>query len=126
MNAIVGSRGGVRGEGGLHGKQQNVLTSDAQAFSSKMEDSEYLFPPANFATVEAGLYRSSFPSTKNFSFLKKLKLKTILYVYIYHYSSVVIAHDVQCSKCMNNAPVSFLPDTLMTASIFFKLQNTGR
>ena len=41
-------------------------------------DDEFIIPPENFAMVEAGIYRSGFPKKKNFSFLKKLRLKTIL------------------------------------------------
>ena len=35
-------------------------------------------PPNNFALVFPGVYRSSFPKRKNFDFLKRLKLKTVL------------------------------------------------
>lgn len=39
-----------------------------------------LTPPTNFGAVIPGqIYRSSFPLPENFSFLKSLKLKTILY-----------------------------------------------
>ena len=37
-----------------------------------------LIPPLNFAMVAKGVYRSGFPNTKNFSFLRKLGLKSIL------------------------------------------------
>eukprot|EP00833_Pecoramyces_ruminatium_P005478 jgi/Orpsp1_1/1179510/evm.model.c7180000069601.2 len=30
--------------------------------------------------VSKGIYRSGFPNTKNFAFLKKLKLKSIMYL----------------------------------------------
>lgn len=35
-------------------------------------------PPENFAPVINNIYRSSFPNSNNFSFLKRLKLKSIL------------------------------------------------
>jgi len=35
-------------------------------------------PPANFAEVAPGIYRSSFPKLGNFEFLDTLGLKTIL------------------------------------------------
>lgn len=38
-----------------------------------------LYPPENFAMVMPGVYRSGFPKKQNFEFLKKLKIKTILY-----------------------------------------------
>jgi tyrosine-protein phosphatase SIW14 len=44
---------------------------------SLLEDVEIL-APENFAMVESGVYRSAFPRTKNISFLKRLKLKTVV------------------------------------------------
>jgi len=41
---------------------------------------EIFIPPVNFAMVEKGVYRSGYPSERNFDFLKKLKLKSILYL----------------------------------------------
>jgi tyrosine-protein phosphatase SIW14 len=40
---------------------------------------EELIPPDNFNMVSNWVYRSSFPKKKNFAFLKKLGLKSILY-----------------------------------------------
>ena len=37
-----------------------------------------LHPPPNFSMVEKGLYRSSFPTKKNFSFLSHLGIRSIL------------------------------------------------
>lgn len=34
--------------------------------------------PVNFASVDKGIYRSGFPTHKNFSFLAKLKLRSII------------------------------------------------
>ncbi|KAJ8512806.1 hypothetical protein OPV22_003240 [Ensete ventricosum] len=40
---------------------------------------ELLFvPPLNFAMVDAGLYRSGFPETANFGFLRTLRLRSVL------------------------------------------------
>lgn len=36
--------------------------------------------PDNFAVVTSSVYRSSFPKPENFSYIKKLGLKTILWV----------------------------------------------
>ncbi|BGP13153.1 tyrosine-protein phosphatase siw14 [Rhodosporidiobolus nylandii] len=41
-------------------------------------DDSILTPPENFAMVSAGLYRSSFPRSQNFSFLRSLGLKSVL------------------------------------------------
>lgn len=48
---------------------------DDSAFSSR---DKLLIPPLNFAMVAKGVYRSGYPNTKNFAFLKKLGLKSIL------------------------------------------------
>lgn len=42
-------------------------------------DKQFEFP-INFAEVVKGVYRSSFPHPRNFPALKKLRLKTIMYV----------------------------------------------
>ncbi|KAM9918685.1 hypothetical protein OXX59_008486 [Metschnikowia pulcherrima] len=41
-------------------------------------ESETVTPPENFAPVVNKIYRSSFPQTQNFGFLKKLRLKSVL------------------------------------------------
>jgi Tyrosine phosphatase family len=41
---------------------------------------EALNPPTNFAMVEEGIYRSGFPEEANFSFLRTLKLRSIMFV----------------------------------------------
>ena len=37
-----------------------------------------LLAPENFAVVEAGVYRSAFPRSKNQSFLKSLRLRSVV------------------------------------------------
>ncbi|TPX40591.1 hypothetical protein SeLEV6574_g06541 [Synchytrium endobioticum] len=39
-----------------------------------------IVPPLNFAMVAPGIYRSGHPNKKNFPFLQKLKLRSILYL----------------------------------------------
>ncbi len=46
-----------------------------------------LIPPENFSQVSVGIYRSGFPTKKNFPFLKSLRLKTILYLCLEEYPS---------------------------------------
>ncbi|ETO12454.1 hypothetical protein RFI_24923, partial [Reticulomyxa filosa] len=41
---------------------------------------QLLLPPVNFAMVDKGVFRSGFPEKKNFDFLKRLKLKTVIYL----------------------------------------------
>lgn len=56
-------------------------TMDINASLHGGESSSYpedLCPPDNFNMVSTWIYRSSFPKKKNFSFLKKLGLKSIL------------------------------------------------
>eukprot|EP01111_Echinosteliopsis_oligospora_P013313 TRINITY_DN4754_c1_g2_i1.p1 TRINITY_DN4754_c1_g2~~TRINITY_DN4754_c1_g2_i1.p1 ORF type:complete len:195 (+),score=50.28 TRINITY_DN4754_c1_g2_i1:25-609(+) len=45
-----------------------------------------LIPPLNFAMVAKGIYRSGYPNKKNHPFLKKLGLKSILYLCPEEYS----------------------------------------
>lgn len=39
-----------------------------------------VIPPANFAMVSPGVYRSGYPKLMNHTFLKSLKLKTLIYL----------------------------------------------
>ncbi len=49
--------------------------------STRVHSREIVFyPPANFAQVHKGIFRSGFPTKKNFPFLAALKLKTIVYM----------------------------------------------
>ncbi|MBA0778400.1 hypothetical protein Gotri_006267, partial [Gossypium trilobum] len=44
-------------------------------------DGEELFvPPLNFAMVDDGVFRSGFPDSANFSFLRSLGLRSIIYL----------------------------------------------
>mmetsp|Transcript_8267 Transcript_8267/g.19079 ORF Transcript_8267/g.19079 Transcript_8267/m.19079 type:complete len:196 (-) Transcript_8267:58-645(-) len=58
-----------------------VETLDAQAPRAEPEDDyDELYPPENFAMVYTGVYRSGYPTKKNFPFLEKLKLKSLIYL----------------------------------------------
>lgn len=41
---------------------------------------ELYIPPINFGMVCPGIFRSGFPNKKNFPFMKKIKVKTIIYL----------------------------------------------
>lgn len=41
---------------------------------------EQVIPPANFAMVAPGVFRSGYPKMMNHSFLKALKLRTIMFL----------------------------------------------
>ncbi|CAG8572135.1 2180_t:CDS:2 [Paraglomus brasilianum] len=57
----------------------NVLSwSTGSSSGEEPVQYEELMPPANFNMVSTWVYRSSFPKKKNFAFLKKLGLKSIL------------------------------------------------
>uniref|UniRef100_K3XZF7 Tyrosine specific protein phosphatases domain-containing protein n=1 Tax=Setaria italica TaxID=4555 RepID=K3XZF7_SETIT len=43
-------------------------------------DESALVPPLNFAMVDEGIFRSGFPETTNFRFLKSLNLRSIVYL----------------------------------------------
>jgi len=43
-------------------------------------DEAALVPPLNFAMVDDGIFRSGFPETANFRFLKSLNLRSIVYL----------------------------------------------
>ena len=54
--------------------------------NQKQNSNENLISPPNFALVVKGVYRGSYPNFKNFSFLKSLGLKSILFLYPEDYS----------------------------------------
>lgn len=56
-------------------KQPNI---PADKFDSTDED--LYTPPLNFSMVDNGIFRSGFPDTSNFPFLKTLGLRSIVYV----------------------------------------------
>jgi len=55
-------------------------SSKAMAINSKEEETKLLIPPFNFSLVAKGIYRSGYPVEKNFGFLKKLNLRSVLYL----------------------------------------------
>ena len=59
-----------------------------------------LFPPDNFTLVQEGIYRSSFPKKKNFEFLKRLNLKSVLTLILEEYPS-------QNSEFLNENGIKF-------------------
>ncbi|WCJ20133.1 Phosphotyrosine protein phosphatases superfamily protein [Euphorbia peplus] len=43
-------------------------------------EEEMLVPPLNFAMVDNGIFRSGFPDSANFTFLRSLSLRSIIYL----------------------------------------------
>ena len=68
---------------------------------NELEEEEELIPPENFSMVAKGIYRSGFPKKKNFPFLKKLGLKSILTVVLESYP------DANTQFCKEN-DINFL------------------
>lgn len=56
----------------------NLQKKIEENYQDLFQKPQPLTPPENFAPVINNIYRSSFPQPQNFSFLKKLKLKSIL------------------------------------------------
>jgi len=67
---------------------QTVETVNADTIEDKKytslkilaSDKPKFFPPLNFGVIDSDIYRSGFPQIINYSFLKNLKLRTIVYV----------------------------------------------
>nr|XP_043630777.1 tyrosine-protein phosphatase DSP1-like [Erigeron canadensis] len=58
-------------------------TIELSAIATRKPDhanGDELYPPVNFAKVDYGIYRSSFPDSANFPFLKALGLRSIVYL----------------------------------------------
>ncbi|KAJ0759381.1 putative protein-tyrosine-phosphatase [Helianthus annuus] len=45
-----------------------------------LDEEELYTPPLNFSMVDNGVFRSGFPDTANFSFIKTLGLRSIVYL----------------------------------------------
>eukprot|EP00833_Pecoramyces_ruminatium_P013500 jgi/Orpsp1_1/1187532/evm.model.d7180000058431.1 len=61
-------------------------TNDTNIAKNNNEEPEELIPMENFSMVSKGVYRGAFPKKKNFPFLKKLGLKSILTLILEEYS----------------------------------------
>lgn len=53
-------------------------------------DDDVVTMPTNFSMVEKGLYRSSFPRTKNISFIKQLGLKMVISLVLEDYPDAIM------------------------------------
>lgn len=56
-----------------------------QQGSGGMDEDEEFCPPENFAIVEPGIYRSAFPMRRNFSYLARIGLRSILTLILEEY-----------------------------------------
>eukprot|EP01112_Ceratiomyxa_fruticulosa_P015011 TRINITY_DN4366_c0_g1_i1.p1 TRINITY_DN4366_c0_g1~~TRINITY_DN4366_c0_g1_i1.p1 ORF type:complete len:190 (+),score=27.10 TRINITY_DN4366_c0_g1_i1:749-1318(+) len=70
--------------------EQSLSQSDVEDVEdlgeNEPKEEPLLIPPLNFSMVNRGIYRSGYPNKKNHPFLKKLGLKSILYLCPEEYS----------------------------------------
>ncbi|KAG9324946.1 hypothetical protein KVV02_005185 [Mortierella alpina] len=99
-------------------------TMDINAGSESLSYPEDLCPPDNFNMVSTWIYRSSFPKKKNFSFLKKLGLKSILTLILEDYPDqnmkFLKENDVtlfQFGIAGNKEPFVQIPDDKICAAL---------
>ncbi|KAL1522286.1 hypothetical protein AB1Y20_017288 [Prymnesium parvum] len=81
-------------------------------------------PPDNFAMVWKGVYRSAFPSKKNFEFLKRLRLRTVVFMCPEEYPESHLAFFAQFGIQMlqfgvlgNKEPFDEIPVPVMCAAL---------
>lgn len=85
---------------------------------------ETFTPPDNFAMVDSGIYRSGFPKKKNFSFLKRIGLKTIVYMCEEEYpnANIVFLHSIgarlrQVGVSGNKEPFVDIPEDKINTAL---------
>ncbi|KAF7840577.1 putative tyrosine-protein phosphatase DSP4 [Senna tora] len=55
-----------------------ISTPQKKKSPANEDGDDALVPPLNFATVDGGIFRSGFPDSANFGFLKSLRLRSII------------------------------------------------
>ena len=83
---------------------------------------EFLQPPANFSLVAKGIFRGSYPNSKNFPFMKTLHLKTILFLCPEEYSNKEFLKENNINLINvplegNKEPFKIIPTELMHQAI---------
>ena len=91
-----------------------------------MDNEKAVIPPLNFSMVDRGIYRSGFPNKKNFTFLERLGLRSILYLCHQEYpadvASWVKAKNLQLFVCPidgNKEPFILIDPTAMAHALRF-------
>lgn len=59
-------------------EEDTLALADGSAPTSNARGQREIVPPENFSLVSPGIYRSGFPKSRNFTFLKQLKIKSVL------------------------------------------------
>jgi tyrosine-protein phosphatase SIW14 len=92
-------------------------------FVTESQD-ETLYPPDNFGMVAPFVYRSGFPKRKNFSFLKRLGLKSILTLVLEDYPDANLdflqSNDIrffQLGVAGNKEPFADMPEDVLTNAL---------
>eukprot|EP01041_Mallomonas_annulata_P013518 gene13518-28672_t len=70
-----------------------------------MYSEEEVLAPANFSMVESGVFRSSFPRTKNMGFLKRLKLRTVIALVPEDYPEQLLEFYEKCGTKFMSHPL---------------------
>ncbi|PIA15357.1 protein-tyrosine phosphatase [Coemansia reversa NRRL 1564] len=85
---------------------------------------EELNPPENFAMVSPYIYRSGMPKKRNFQYLKKLKLKSVLTLILEEYPEQTLEflkeNDIklyQFGVAGNKEPFADIPEDIMTQAL---------
>ena len=85
---------------------------------------ELLIPPDNFSQVNYGVYRSGFPTKKNFPFLRTLHLRSLIYLCPEEYPASHLSFLQQHSVSLHHIPLQGnkepfidIPPELMTAAL---------
>ena len=87
-----------------------------------------LLPPDNFSQLSHGLYRSGFPTKKNFPFLRQLRLRSLVYLCPEEYPPSHLTFLSSCHTALhqyplqgNKEPFIDIPPHLMTAALIHLL-----
>ena len=87
-------------------------------------EQELLMPPENFNMVSPGIYRSSFPKKRNFPYLEKLQLRTVLTLILESYPPVnqkfLILHQIQLFQFGvpgNKEPFVDIPEPIIAQAL---------
>lgn len=118
---------GVAGGGNKGGGSPNASSvgegSGAPA-DVGLEPVQLLIPPLNFSMVAPGIYRSGYPNAKNHLFMKKLNLRTILYLCPEECMTRNVAwcrengvRVVQCGLVPNKEPFQFIPEHVIAEAL---------
>ena len=101
-----------------------VLSTASMLSGTSDAEEELLIPPDNFAQVNYGVYRSGFPTKRNFAFLRTLHLRSLVYLCPEDYPPSHLAFLAQHNTALHHIPLQGnkepfidIPPHLMTAAL---------